>query len=185
MATPDIRGAYELLRRAMEQRYPPLQQGGDFSVPPNADPNNYDWLQGGLLGRLRTPQRERERRNQYDGNDGEVLANPRDPNFRRLSRVQTGNQSETPIAPSAAWDSIAGRSQFVLSGITPVNLDSRSPADGQYLTRFAPNVQRYGMAGPTYSQCADQCLHLLPSPSGDRQSSEFRQCVGKCMGRLR
>jgi hypothetical protein len=36
----------------------------------------------------------------------------------------------------------------------------------------------------TYDECIEQCLHLLPSPSGDLQSSEFRQCVGKCTGRL-
>jgi hypothetical protein len=35
-----------------------------------------------------------------------------------------------------------------------------------------------------YSACVDKCMHLLRSPSGDLQSSEFRRCVGQCMGRL-
>jgi hypothetical protein len=52
-------------------------------------------------------------------------------------------------------------------------------------SRARPNDQEHAMGRkPTYSECVDQCLHLLPSPSGDLQSSEFRQCVGKCMGRL-
>ena len=33
-------------------------------------------------------------------------------------------------------------------------------------------------------RCLDQCLHLLPSPSGDLQSSEFRKCYRQCMGTL-
>ena len=56
----------------------------------------------------------------------------------------------------------------------------------------SPNVslpklidQQYAMGRkPTMSECVDRCLHLLPSPSGDLQSSEFRQCVDKCMGKL-
>ena len=32
--------------------------------------------------------------------------------------------------------------------------------------------------------CAAECAHLLPSPSGDLQSSEYRQCYRQCMGTL-
>lgn len=53
--------------------------------------------------------------------------------------------------------------------------DSSKPGSGQ----------QYSMASHAqYSKCVDKCLHLLRSPSGDLQSSKFRQCVGQCMGRL-
>jgi len=37
---------------------------------------------------------------------------------------------------------------------------------------------------PPGKDCYQQCKHLLPSPSGDLQSSEYRQCYRKCMGTL-
>lgn len=41
------------------------------------------------------------------------------------------------------------------------------------------------VAGLTrHERCINKCLHLLKSPSGDLQSSEFRKCYGECMGRL-
>jgi len=33
-------------------------------------------------------------------------------------------------------------------------------------------------------ECWEKCKHLLPSPSRDRQASEFRKCWRECMGRL-
>ena len=35
-----------------------------------------------------------------------------------------------------------------------------------------------------HEECMDRCEHLLPSPSGDLQSSEFRECYDRCMGKL-
>ncbi len=35
-----------------------------------------------------------------------------------------------------------------------------------------------------HEECLDKCLHLLPSPSGDLQASEFRKCYRECMGAL-
>ena len=35
-----------------------------------------------------------------------------------------------------------------------------------------------------HEECMDRCIHLLPSPSGDLQSSEFRKCYDSCMGKL-
>jgi RHS repeat-associated protein len=37
---------------------------------------------------------------------------------------------------------------------------------------------------PDEDDCYSQCAHLLPSPSGDLQSSEFRKCYRECMGTL-
>jgi YD repeat-containing protein len=44
----------------------------------------------------------------------------------------------------------------------------------------------FGGKNPLYCirDCYAECAHLLPSPSGDRQSSEFRRCYGLCTGRL-
>jgi RHS repeat-associated protein len=33
-------------------------------------------------------------------------------------------------------------------------------------------------------ECWKKCKHLMPSPSRDRQASEFRKCWRECMGRL-
>ena len=35
-----------------------------------------------------------------------------------------------------------------------------------------------------HEECLEKCLHLLPSPSGDLQSSEFRKCYRECIGTL-
>jgi hypothetical protein len=40
------------------------------------------------------------------------------------------------------------------------------------------------LAKSKHDRCVSQCLHLLPSPSGDLQSSEYRKCYRECMGRL-
>src|SRR4051812_27681945 len=52
-------------------------------------------------------------------------------------------------------------------------------------SKTGSNQQQFSMASRTaHSRCVDKCLHLLTSPSGDLQSSEFRLCVAQCMGRL-
>jgi len=35
-----------------------------------------------------------------------------------------------------------------------------------------------------HNRCVEDCLHLLPSPSGDLQSSEYRKCYRECVGSL-
>jgi hypothetical protein len=121
----------------------------------------------GLLGRLLAPDAAN---GAPDGGFGqELLSQPKERNFRQLSRVSDG-----PIAPSIALSDLSEALQHAPSIIPQ--------ADGSRST--GPSYRQYAMGKPTYSQCVDQCLHLLPSPSGDLQSSEFRMCVGKCMGRL-
>jgi hypothetical protein len=68
--------------------------------------------------------------------------------------------------------------------LDPNLLDQGSTPDAQ-ASLAQPNNREYAMGRkPTYDECVVQCLHLLPSPSGDLQSSEFRRCVDKCMGKL-
>jgi len=35
-----------------------------------------------------------------------------------------------------------------------------------------------------HNRCVEECLHLLRSPSGDLQFSEYRRCYRECMGTL-
>jgi len=59
-----------------------------------------------------------------------------------------------------------------------------TPAE-EYYGNTGSSQQQYSMAThAAYSRCVDKCLHLMSSPSGDLQSSEFRRCVAQCMGRL-
>ncbi len=90
MATPNVRGAYELVRRAMQQNA--LQQQGADSDPapfgaPEYDPDGYGSLQGGLLGRLLALQAEQKPYQPLADNSQAAPSVSPDPNFRQLSRV--------------------------------------------------------------------------------------------------
>lgn len=208
MPTSDVRSAYGLLRRAMQQQSLLQQIGNSGSVPmemPGYGPKDDDGVQGGLLGRLLALQAERGHQPPFDEISGEVSPYPHDPNFRKLSRVQVRNQWEGLITPSVAQNGISRSSQLIplrdtaggpsgrhssklpeLSAAPSILTNTRWSVDKYRLNSLGSgsNIQQFRMAGPTHSQCVDRCLHLLPSPSGDLQSSEFRKCVGKCMGRL-
>lgn len=58
---------------------------------------------------------------------------------------------------------------------TTVSLIDKAAKDVAELAKGRPNK---------HDRCVAQCLHLLPSPSGDLQSSEYRKCYRECMGRL-
>jgi hypothetical protein len=96
MATPNVLGAYELLRRAMQQ------QGGGFCPMPNSAPgynsDGYDSPQGGLLGRLLALDAKQSPYQPPASNDGAAPATPSDPNFRQLSRVPSANRAQGAIA---------------------------------------------------------------------------------------
>jgi RHS repeat-associated protein len=51
-------------------------------------------------------------------------------------------------------------------------------------TGLAENVCARGPSKSKREECLEKCLHLLPSPSGDLQSSEFRKCYRECIGSL-
>jgi hypothetical protein len=207
MGTSNNRSAYELLRRAMEEQSA-QREGAEFGQIPNTPgpySSNYCVAQGGLLGRLSALPADTGQ--QVDGNSGPMAPEPGE-NFRQLSRVSVV-QPRSTIAPSIVPDIISEGAQFaapssdrqfgsgsefasgpnIYSNASWVpTLSASKPgtsADIPFLTRPRTSDQEYVMSGLTHSQCTDRCLHLLPSPSGDLQSSEYRQCVGKCMGRLR
>lgn len=80
-----------------------------------------------------------------------------------------------------------GSSVYSNASLAP-SLNDDPKADGPNWSKSSKtgsNRQQFSMAShAAYSKCVDKCLHLLPSPSGDLQSSEFRLCVAQCMGRL-
>jgi hypothetical protein len=91
MATPNIRGAYELLRRAMQQ-YDPQQQGADFGETPNAAPQDssesYGSPQGGLLGRLLSLQAEQGQYQPLAGSNGQTPTDWQTPDAGQAPRAR-------------------------------------------------------------------------------------------------
>jgi hypothetical protein len=118
MATPNVLGAYELLRRAMQQQSL-QQQGIDFGSTPNSatgyDPDDFGSQQGGLLGRLLALQAEQSPYQLSPGNDRAARSMPPDPNFRQLSRVTAVNPTQrvTQAAelPTMPWPNFSDIAQ--------------------------------------------------------------------------
>jgi hypothetical protein len=92
MAIVDLRAAYELLQRALEQQ---SQQANRLDAPPGGmsgqGDGSYGGAQGGLLGRLRALQA------QPNGED--MPPQPRDPNFRQLSRLPSTSRPPVAMSP--------------------------------------------------------------------------------------
>lgn len=91
-----------------------------------------------------------------------------DSNFRQLSRIVGGEPTAFP--PALGGFSAASEHQAL---VAPATDGSRSTGPSQY-----------AMGRSKHDKCVDQCLYLLPSPSGDLQSSEYRKCYRECMGLL-
>ena len=155
MAAPKAPSPYELLLQALKQQNQQEPNPGiGFSQP------------GGLLARLLATPAVQNQGPASVENSQPTPSGSWDPNFRQLAlRVQP----QTVVAPSIVPDAPDRLSVGADGSMT--GSDSVQYAMG--------NSYRQRM-----SDCVDQCIHLLSSPSGDLQSSEFRQCVGKCMGRL-
>jgi hypothetical protein len=147
-----------------------------FRNPFGFDPGSYGNQGTGGLAALLQQAIERQRGDKSSLLDVVPDRSPTDANnspglFAQLLASQS-NLGSLPIDPSFRQLSRLSPSDSQEQSTTP-----NSPSSVSH-ERFAMGRK------PTYSECVDQCLHLLPSPSGDLQSSEFRQCVGKCMGRL-
>jgi hypothetical protein len=97
MATPDIRSAYDLLRRAMQQQG--QQQGTKSGSPTTAVPQdlyNGSNSRGGLLGRMLALQAGQGQRQPIAENAWQVPSEPKDPDFRQLMRVPSISDREAP-----------------------------------------------------------------------------------------
>ncbi len=103
-----------------------------------------------------------------------------------------GVHGAPPFAPSivpsdgddrkikARLPEFADGSSIVRYARSAPSLYDDSKPDSSYSSQYQYSMTSHA----AYSKCVDKCLHLLPSPSGDLQSSEFRLCVARCMGRL-
>jgi hypothetical protein len=113
-----------------------------------------------------------------------------------VTRQAAAPQLAPSVAPSDDYNGQSGAqlpkfadgsSAYNYTSLAP-SLNDDPKADGPYWpksSKTGSNQQQFSMAShAAYSRCVDKCLHLLPSPSGDLQSSEFRLCVAQCMGRL-
>lgn len=103
MATVNVRSAYELLRRAMQQQNQEQQEidpGSAANPAPDHNSGNYGSLQGGLLGRLLALQAEQRRYQPFAGDNERTPSEPPDPNFRQLSRAPIAMRPQAAIGPS-------------------------------------------------------------------------------------
>jgi len=158
MAAPNILGAYELLRRAMQQQSLQPQGTGSGSPSngtPGYDPDGYGDPQSGLVGRLAALQAEQSRYQPLSGNDGAAPPVSRDPNFRQLSREPVANRpqvaSDTPTRSadqrSPAYSSADGSTSFD----SPSAAAQRAGLFGAYSNRpawmVAPPMMTPGSVG--------------------------------------
>jgi hypothetical protein len=159
MATPNVRGAYELLRRAMQQQSL-QQQGADFGSTPNAAPedgsDSYGGPQGGLLGRWIALQAEQSRQQPFAGNNEPSSSEALDPNFRQLSRAPVAARPQGAIGPS------------------------NRPDIGRTLIAQALANQQPGNTGRIYSAGYGHPVLDDVSPDPVRPGSQHAQALGLC-----
>ena len=157
MATPNVRGAYELLRRAMQQQSL-QQQGSEFCSTPNAalevSSDSYGSPQGGLLGRLLALQAEQSRQQPFAGNNGPTSSEALDPNFRHLSRAPVVARPQGAIGPSNRPDDQSSLAYSPFRGGPSLDLPSMSPG---------PLPQIPMQAIPDWWKAAGQILQLDPT----------------------
>lgn len=116
MATPNVLGAYDLLRQAM-------QQGATPTVAPGFGPYDPASAQGGLIGRLLSLQAEQSRYQPTAARNTPAAFAQSDPNFRQLSRAPIAqNQS---VLSDATPDPVRPGSQYAQA---PMALCATGPA---------------------------------------------------------
>ncbi len=82
------------------------------------------------------------------------------------------------LVPCGAASAAAGLPVGVVAGLnvcSVINIIMGPPKDS-----CPPGGKNGG--DDEIDECYEQCKHLLPSPSGDLQSSEFRKCYRQCVG---
>jgi hypothetical protein len=160
----------------------PDQRGAAPQVPSQA-------LPGGLLALLATAPASGA--SPLLANEARGTTDTTTPDTADASQVEDRAQQRY-VAGIA--DQMNGESSATIDGVTqPIGIPNGGSefgkpsrqigADAALPHNYTPIVQQAARR-PTTSECVDRCLHLLPSPSGDLQSSEFRLCVARCLGRL-
>lgn len=193
MATPNTRGAYDLLWRAMQQNA--LQQQRDDSSPtsfgaPEYDPDGYGSPQGGLLGRLLALQAEQNPYQPPASNNRAAPSVSADPNFRQLSRMPAGLRRPEP---AAAWP-VSSSDGNVTSGLgpaaqeMPVQYAAYTPAaapsapppksDSTGLQKIGTLNGLSGWCRLMKIKCHNECINMI---YGRDAFGPYRACVRQCM----
>jgi hypothetical protein len=173
MATPNILGAYKLLRRAMQEHT--LQQGGAFCPMPNSAPgynsDGDDSPQGGLLGRLLAQEGKQSPYQPPAGNDRAAPATPLDPNFRQLSRTPSSDRAQGAIAAPGQSADQPRPTYSVGAGGSPDSPDA---------TTVPPPPQSIPMSAvPEWLKAFGKVLHFDPS---NWSSDDYARCLKAAAG---
>lgn len=72
-----------------------------------------------------------------------------------------------------------------ITSIAPLGLSSQSEITNIHQLVLSKVRSNYLVCNHCRQKnCYAECAHLLPSPSGDLQSLEYRKCYRECMGTL-
>ncbi|EOQ56975.1 protein rhsD [Escherichia sp. KTE31] len=92
--------------------------------------------------------------------------------------------TQDPIGLAGGWNLY----QYPLNPITNIDpLGLSSPSEITNIYQFVLGKVKNNYLVCNHSRpkdCYAECAHLLPSPSGDLQSSEYRKCYRECTGAL-
>ena len=106
---------------------------------------------------------------------------------RSASPSWNAGSADAAVHPFGAPGSLTFANPGSTGGPIPIGQPQSFASIDQpdYSSMAPPNAPDMGdVLNDRHSRCIDKCIHLLTSPSGDYQSSEFRKCYGQCMGRL-
>ena len=90
-----------------------------------------------------------------------------------------GYTEADPLGLDAGWNRFGYVLGNPISNIDPQGL---SPSSGG--ASIAPWVNQESEICGSPDACYAKCAHLLPSPTRDLQTSEYRACYRRCMGTL-
>jgi len=104
----------------------------------------------------------------------------------------TDPEGLNPVAGAAMGGVVAGPPGAIVGGAIGLGLSAGALAILNEILDGAddPADKVKNSTGRTKEQCDkdeecyEKCKHLLPSPSGDLQSSEYRKCYRECKGSL-
>jgi hypothetical protein len=186
MAAPNVRGAYELLRRAMGQQGP-QQQGTDFGLTPDAAPednlDSYGDPQGGLLSRLLALQAEQRQYQPSVGNNGQTSPVWRTSAYEETPQTRITVRPRSAISLSNLPD---GESKPAYS---PVGADLAAPRQRSFSDRLQASWDRphpYGVmtilkeALNGMEQAVQGSIDATSVPSTEEEA--FRQNQGRELG---
>ena len=94
-----------------------------------------------------------------------------------LTQPMPDGQPQINRPPLALWAQLSPDDQSAVDAVLAQNARGNATTPSSSRKMFVGGRSRH-------DECVEKCLHLLPSPSGDLQSSEYRKCYRECMGAL-